>query len=260
MKSMKNRNITQLAFSCLVYGLSLGDLLSKEIEVAPSADVGLLYSQTPPLRPNLLNGGSASIGASLHSNAQGSGSCSLLRFDLSDLPRGAKILGARLILNPVYSYPPERYPRNEELCVFQVAPENSDWIEGSGISLKDPEIDPIMVPGSTGGYLNLQTFTNETTHEGVRWFSGTTISTVDFTGEMGSLALSEHGLVANQIVEIELDAAAVQKWLLKPDLVKAGLALWMRSDASLVSESRFAVFHSREDSVPPRLVISFTTD
>jgi len=255
MKRTYYSGILFLALTGLVFGADQ----AATIELEPTADVGFIYSSTPPFRQNLLGGGAApSIGTSLHSGAPGRGACALLRFELSKIPAGATIESAELLLNPAYSYPKTAYEANETLFVYQLAGENAEWVEGTGTSLKDPHNDPVTVPGANATYVNMESYENETTHAGIRWLGGKTISTMDFDGEpLGSLALSEFGLVKNQAVVIELSRDAIQAWLKDPKLAQAGLVLWMRSDDVQVTKSRFAIFESREGNVTPRLIIKY---
>ncbi|MBE2203834.1 MAG: hypothetical protein IAE94_05820 [Chthoniobacterales bacterium] len=233
-------------------------LRAATLELEPTADVTFLYSSTPPVRQNLLNGGAAPIGASLHSGGIDRGSCSLLRFDVGKIPVGARVKKATLILTPVYSYAAAVYEGQERLSVYQLAAENAGWVEGTGESLREPETDPITVPGANGLYLNMESHTDDTTHEGVRWLSGGHIGLMDFTeNEVASYPLSEMGLTKEQTMEISLPPSLIENWQKNRDLAKAGIVLWMNSDARQVPESKFAIFQSRESPQPPVLVLEY---
>jgi hypothetical protein len=230
-----------------------------EISLTPSADVAFLYETKPSRTENFLNGGRAPIGAALHSGDLGRGFCSLLRFEVSGIPAQAKIRRVRLILNPIFTYPSDLYPANEALCVYQMNAENSNWVEGEGTSLRDPEHERISVPGANACYLNMESFDNETTHSGVAWLSGHLFGNLDFNGEkVGSFALPESGLTAKQVIEINIAPETIQAWLQNPDLAKAGLVLRMVCDTATMRESRFAIFDSREGASPPELIVEYT--
>lgn len=246
--------IAVLAASTWVVGVSQAET----IELDAAEDVALLYTQTGVLRQNFLNGGATAIGASLHGGAAKRGQCALLRFDVSQLPKSAVIEKAELELTPVFTYPPDVYTGNERLVVYQLAAEDAAWVEGTGESLRNPETDLITVPGATGAYVNMTSYTDDDNNDGVRWLSGPFIGPMDFAGdELGSFALREAGLTESQPVAISLRPEAIQDWLQSPDLAKAGLALWMISDEAVVAASRFAIFMSRELLKPPRLVITY---
>jgi len=238
--------------------LFIWPVFAETVEVEPVADVGFLYSPTPPFRQNLLNGGAAPLGASVHSGAPNRGSCSLLRFDISQIPAGARIVKVELYLTPMYSYPSAAYTGRECLAVYQLAVENAAWTEGAGESLRDPENDPISAPGANGAYVNMESYTDESHHDGVRWLSGQNFGAMDFSGdEIGSFPLYESGIAKTSPIAIELPRKLIEEWRQNPELAKAGLALWMTSDDSVVAESRFAIFFSREQEMPPRLVVEY---
>jgi hypothetical protein len=233
-------------------------VLAETVELTPVADVAFLYSPTPPFRQNLLNGGAAPLGASVHSGAPDRGSCSILRFDISQIPAGAKIVRVELNLTPMYSYAAGVYTGKERLAVYQLAVENAAWTEGAGESLRDPENDPISAPGANGAYVDMESYTDESHHDGVRWLSGQNFGTMDFSGdELGSFPLSESGIAKTSAIGIELPPKLIEEWQQNPELAKAGLALWMTSADSVVAESRFAIFFSREQEMPPRLVVEY---
>jgi len=246
--------VAVLAVSTWVTGVGWAET----VELESAEDVALLYTQTGLLRQNFLNGGATGIGAALHGGAPKRGQCALLRFDLSQLPKGAVIEKAELELTPVFTYLPDVYTGNERLVVYQLAAEDAAWVEGTGESLRNPETDLITVPGATGAYVNMTSYTDDDNSDGVRWLSGPFIGPMDFVGdELGSFALREAGLTEAQPVSISLRTEVIQDWLQSPDLAKAGLALWMISDEAEVAVSRFAIFMSREQLKPPRLVITY---
>jgi len=237
---------------------TVSSLWAETVELEPVADVGFLYSPTPPFRQNLLNGGVAPLGASVHSGAPDRGSCSLLRFDLSSIPAGAKITKVELILTPVYTYAANVYKGQERLSVYQLAPENAAWVEGTGESLRDPDNDPITAPGANGAYVNMESYTDDAHHDGVRWLSGPNFGQMDLTGdELGSYPLHELGTSKSVPLTIELPTALIGEWQQNPELAKAGLVLWMNSADHVISESRFSIFFSREQEMPPRLVVEY---
>lgn len=242
-----------------VSSMSVGAVQAETIELDAVEDVALLYTQTGLLRQNFLNGGATAIGAALHGGAPKRGQCALLRFDLSQLPKGAVIEKAELELTPVFTYLPNVYTGNERLIVYQLAAENASWVEGTGESLRNPETDLITVPGATGAYVNMVSYSDDDNNDGVRWLSGPFIGPMDFAGdELGSFALREAGLTEGQPILINLRPEAIAGWLQSPDLAKAGLALRMVSDeGDEVAVSRFAIFMSREQLKPPRLVITY---
>lgn len=233
-------------------------LQAETMELEPVADVSFLYSPTPPFRQNLLNGGAAAIGASVHSGAANRGSCSLLRFDVSQIPAGAQIEKVELYLTPMYTYVANVYAGNERLTVHQLAVENAAWVEGAGESLRDPENGPIAAPGANGGYVNMESYTDDTHHDGVRWLSGQTFGAMDFSSEeLGSYSLHESGLAKTRPIVIELPPKLIKEWQQNPELAQAGLVLWMDSDDAQVAESRFAIFYNREQEMPPRLIVEY---
>jgi hypothetical protein len=246
--------VATIAASSLFVGVSWAET----VELGAAEDVTLLYTQTGLLRQNFLNGGATGIGAALHGGAPKRGQCSLLRFDLSQIPKDAVIEKAELELTPVFTYRPDVYTGNERLVVYQLAAENAAWVEGTGDSLRNPETDLVTVPGATGGYVNMTSYTDDENNDGVRWLSGPFIGPMDFSGdELGSFALRDAGLTEAQAVSINLRPEAIQDWMQSPDLAKAGLALWMISDEGQVAASRFAIFMSKEQLHPPRLVITY---
>lgn len=228
------------------------------VELEATADTGFLYSASPPFRQNLLNGGGVAIGASVHSGEANRGSASLLRFDTSLIPEGAEITKVELLLTPVYSYPASVYSGEERLCVYQLVAENAAWVEGTGESLREPDTDPISVPGANGAYVNMESYTDETQQEGVHWLSGKLFGRMDFEEEaLATYPLYERGLTQGNPVIIELPVKLITDWRAKPELAKAGLVLWMESNARQVDESKFAIFESRETGPVPKLMISY---
>lgn len=232
------------------------------VELEPVADVAVLYSATPPFRQNLLNGGKAPIGASIHSGgSRDRGSCSLLRFDVEKIPAGAKIEKVSLILTPSYTYAASVYDAQERLSVYQLTPENAAWVEGVGESFNEPETVPITVPGANGAYLNMESYEDDEHHTGTTWLStGKHIGLMDFVGdELAAYPLSEIGLSKDQSISIDIPPSVIENWQKEPDLAKAGLALWMHSDNQGITEqSKFAIFQSREEGNPPRLVVEYS--
>ncbi len=253
---------TFYAALALCFGVLIPQACADTIELEPVADVAILYSSTPPFRQNLLNGGKAPIGASIHSGgSRDRGSCSLLRFDLKEIPKGAKIEKVSLILIPSYSYEANVYDAQERLSVYQLASENAAWVEGIGESFNEPEVAPITVPGANGVYLNMESYEDDDHHTGTAWLStGRHIGLLDFTGdELAAYSLSEAGLAKDQSISIDLPAKLIEDWIENPELAKAGLVLWMNSDdQNSFTQSKFAIFQSREGEISPRLVVEYS--
>ena len=230
--------------------------MAGQIAVTPSADVAFAYSSAPPFRQNFINGGKAPLCASVHTGVD-RGACSLLRFDLSKMPPNAKVKSAKLILFPEFDYPAASFDNSNRLMVYLLDPENADWEEGEGDSLRNPESDPIVAPGANGTYVNMTAWRSEGDHDGTRWLSGKTIGRADFGAEAGSYALADLGLAKGMPIEIPLEGAVVEKLRSDEKMGRAGLVLWMTTEENPVGTSHFAIFQSREGENAPELVVEF---
>lgn len=251
------RYILRLA-GALVTTLATPALYGEVAELEPVADVGFLYSEMPPFRQNLINGGKAPIGAGLHSGGSNRGSVSLVRFDPSTLPAKAKVNKVELLLFPVYAYPASIYRDGERLAIYQLTEEDANWEEGTGESLKEPDSTPLTAPGANGAYLNMTTCADESNHDGTRWLSGKIFGTMDLDGDaLAHFPLHEHGLALGTPIAIELPPELIERWRTHPEQAKAGLVLMMESNNPVVEESRFAIFESREGEQTPRLMITY---
>ncbi len=168
---------------------------------------------------------------------------SLIRFDLRDLPRGAKVQRARLELyanSTMYPY------RDLELAVHPLMPTNAGWIEGEGTGTRVP------VAGTPCW--------NWLAYGVRRWAGGPGLPKpgVDFDADLAALCTVKAKTEA--WVTLELPTAMVQGWIDTPES-NAGLRL--SSPRAAEKGDLVSAWSSQYDKDPtlrPRLVLDLVDD
>jgi len=195
---------------------------------APSSVAQVNYGQYPALSCGI--------------NRWGEHQASLLRFDLSELPRGVQVRSARLLLTALEGVYPFR-----ELTVDlrELAQENAGWVEGAGDGTRVP------TPGAPcWSFLS---------HDTRRWGGqpGAAESGVDFsTAWSGQATVPEKG---GGEAAFELPASVVERWIDHPQ-TNAGLRLWPEMAAERGDACAFASSEHDDPALRPRLVLTLEGD
>ncbi|MGD9495712.1 MAG: glycoside hydrolase domain-containing protein [Armatimonadota bacterium] len=175
-------------------------------------------------------------------NRWGEHQVSLLRFDLSEIPPGAGVRSARLVLQALGGV----YPFRElTVDVRELTQANAGWVEGEGDGTRVP------TPGAAcWSYLS---------HPGRRWAGkpGASEAGVDYSTAWGAQVRvpAEGGME----VAAELPATVVRRWIERPE-TNAGLRLWPEMATEGGDAVAFAASEADEAAMQPRLVLTLEGD
>lgn len=180
----------------------------------------------------------------------------LLRFDISTLPKGAKISKAALCLTP---YRKQQPPEGYQLWIEQISAANADWVQGK--TTDNMKCDPTECYGSSVGYYRkLTSYTDAGHHSGENWVSGPGVFGRE--GDIDSVD-GKHPLKApwesDAPCRFDLKAATIQGWLSNPALAKAGLALHLEGPKP--AKNFWVQFYSHCDPSPdfrPCIEVEYT--
>ena len=171
-------------------------------------------------------------------NRWGEKYASIIRFDLTDLPAGAKVTGARLIL---HATSPDFPTRDLPVQLHQLTAANGDWVEGEGDGTRDP------IAGTPCWSFRR--------HDTDKWAGepGAMKPGVDFSTDWVAEATVK--AKAKGPAVFELPIAAVQGWLDSPG-TNTGLHIWPPDAKDKGDVAYLASSEAQEQELRPELVIT----
>jgi len=180
----------------------------------------------------------ASNGLTAGINRWGEKYASIIRFDLTELPAGAKVTGARLIL---HATSPDFPTRDLPVQLHQLSAANGAWVEGNGDGTREP------IAGTPCWSFRK--------HDTEQWAGepGAMKGGVDFSIDWAAEATVK--AKAKGPVVFELPAAAVQAWLENPT-TNTGLHIWPVGAKDKGDVAYFASSEAEEQEARPELLIA----